>query len=375
MDDLNSQRWERVREALGGCDLATLVRDLCSEDDDVFGGAWTTLHMAVIGYDCEGPYVEEAAALVIPFIAALLSYEPIQWKHGLLSILAETDCDRFVEYKHLAERHASLRFSVPRPGADEDPVRVALRAGLDTYLVLLGDLDPQVRSGAACLLAILPEAADRSGALLISMVRADPEPDVRAAVADALGRLFGRDLAVRELLAERLRLDGDELVRLVCAQMLAEGAEGQAPVEALGILASALDDPDGLLSRYASDMPYGQRDALSYISHAISRLAPRDAAMAIPVLIASLARIELYWQGECIVQALLHAAFGDVASDEGSAIHARTDAQRRLLEAVVASEPLWSKVDERDMGDELERHGLPRTRAGLLGLLAAPPNV
>lgn len=369
-----SAAWARAQEALGGSNLGALLQDLRSEDEEVYGRAWTTLHMGVIGYDCNGPYVQDTAEQVIPFIAALLSYLPMPWKQGLLSILAETDCERFVEYKHLAVRHSPIKFSTQDVHGHEDPVHVAVLAGVEVYLALLNDPDPATRSGAAWLLSVLPEAAGLSRAPLIDMVRTDPDPDVRAAAMDALGRLFGQERAMRGFLIERLHRDEDDLVRLVCAQMLAESAESEAPAETVDILVSALGNPEGVLRRYAEDLPYGQRDALSFISHAVSQLAPQHARAAIPALIASLERVDRYsyWQGECVLQALLHAAFGPSETTPESASGYLTGEQTHVLAALAASDPLWSSVDERDIGDELARYRLPGARAALRERLAAP---
>jgi HEAT repeat protein len=125
------------------------------------------------------------------------------------------------------------------PFQEPDPFTAALVAGLDDSIVELKSEDPQARVGAAVMLGLAGEKAQKAVPDLLLLMK-DPVPRVRAFVALALGDIGPKLMPVRKALEAALLTDAEGEVRSSAAASLGKGASA----DSVGALVRALRDMD-----------------------------------------------------------------------------------------------------------------------------------
>ena len=125
------------------------------------------------------------------------------------------------------------------PIQQPDPFTAALVAGVDDSIVELKSADPQARVGAALMLGLAGDKAQKAVPDLLVLMK-DPVPRVRAFVALALGDIAPKLMPVREALEAALLTDAEGEVRSSAAASLGKGASA----DSVGALVRALRDVD-----------------------------------------------------------------------------------------------------------------------------------
>jgi hypothetical protein len=226
--------------------------------------------------------------------------------------------------------------------------------GLQVACDLLADEDPDVRTGAARVLACLPTMARESVPRLDGRARAEPSGWVRAAITFALGEL-GATAALRRILAE----DVFPAVRCMAACQLARVAPTEALIDVL------LPFVSGPIEHYEGVAGAGGKST-GDAAFSVSLLPPEICRKAIPAICDQLDQVRSF-DTMPLVSALLAAAF----SKRDERLTHLSDLQRHVLIRMVNTEELWS------IGNLLgvfEAYGLPHAReacAALLGVKVA----
>jgi len=128
-------------------------------------------------------------AAALPWLAQLATQEMVPERDHLIVLIADlvagdhaatvaTGLDRTLPYVAEATSHAPAR-----------ALRQGLLEHLPHLLPLLGDIDPTVRSAAALVATLLPEAEARAYAPVVAALDRETVPEVRASLLLALGRL------------------------------------------------------------------------------------------------------------------------------------------------------------------------------------------
>lgn len=242
LDDID---WGSLTHAYGpATDVPQMLRGLLTAEGEereyVWDDLWTTIwHQGT---------VYEATAYAVPFLVELLPHVPDPW--GILYFLSR-----------VAQGNSYLEVHGPMPGHDEERDGAEFREQLGkemswvraaheavyvhhhTYLDLLATGDPDTQITAANLLCRFPEYGDLLAPPIITRIRVEETPAVKAALLIALAYLNDAETA---LLAEHLATTQPLVVRLGAALGLAYVLEVAVPDEAVMVLVQALRDAQAL---------------------------------------------------------------------------------------------------------------------------------
>ncbi|MEZ4458324.1 MAG: hypothetical protein R3E66_01085 [bacterium] len=226
--------------------------------------------------------------------------------------------------------------------------RDRLVEGRPSFVRMLTHDDPAVRSSVLYVYACL------GGALPIEDVRdltTDASPMVRAS---AVLSLVDADDAVGRATAERAMMDISLAVRWAGAYLAAFLPNAGAPV--VTILLDALNDSEALLE-IMNGSPFVDDGVDSMSANALARIGPEIAPEAIDGMIG-----RLNWVGASealsLVSTLLYMVFGNKPAPP-----TLTDAQRKVLRAIAASDNAWTF--DGNMWGILNQWELPTKRADL----------
>jgi hypothetical protein len=304
--------WHSLRHCYGPADdVPNLLRLLLADDEQVRQDAWQELSNSLWH---QGD-VYQATSYAVPFLLRMLQAEDTPEKAGLLAFLQGIATGE----PYLTERHTWMEGVLVREGRDFQVeidladgyarrAHEAVAEGLDTYLELLGDPDPDTREWAFALLCILPEYADRTVPILLGRLEAEREPSLQARLVEHLGWNLGgllpagRQGPVTGLLEESVRSGATGRVRFAAAVALANALGDETPSAAVDVLEEAVGDPD---SEEWDEPHVGER---LVVDRACSALAQVDASRRIPALIRSLGRVRVPEHAHRVALLLLDSA-------------------------------------------------------------------
>ena len=188
--------WSAVTHAHGpATDVPALLRAAVSDDLDHRDFAWQLLFETV--WHCGTVY--PATAKVVPFLYRLLENDdvPDQWQAALLlasiadgdSYLAvhATDPQSVAIFEQIAaERGSTLAEDMARELTDVDAARQAVRTQLDLLYPYLRDPEPNIRASVAIAIGHYPDIVTRLLADLTAALRDEPDEEVQ----DVLRRII-----------------------------------------------------------------------------------------------------------------------------------------------------------------------------------------
>jgi HEAT repeat protein len=221
LDDLNEIDWESLGHAYGPAgDAPEALRALVSEDPERRAWAQDCLDGAILHQGT----IYSATPRVLPFLSRLAADPTVPERHEILQFLAA------------AARSAGYESDEDEEGEEDAYARqcaVELARAAPLCLELLADPDPEVRSAAGALAALLiplqrvhPEETegqfDRTEILtaLRARLQAEESRQARAGLLEALGTADPDAPELREELFANLAPDRDPLSRMTAALTL-----------------------------------------------------------------------------------------------------------------------------------------------------------
>jgi hypothetical protein len=219
-----------------------------AEDEDVRQDAYQELANKL----CHQGDVYQATGYAVPFLLRMVQAEDTSDKASLLALLQSIATG----LPYLTEGHTWMEAVLGKEGRSfqteielardyAQRAHDAVEEGLDIYLDLLDDRDPDTREWAFALLCVLPETVP----VLLARLRKEPEPDLKARLLGHLafglaGLLLGeREEPVAELL-EGLVCSGEtEMVRFAAAVALTHILGAETPSIAVDVLEGAVAHP------------------------------------------------------------------------------------------------------------------------------------
>lgn len=380
LEGLDTIDWTEVHQAFGdGTHLPAAIRDLTSPEPEVREAAVERIDNYVV---VQGA-LSEAAAVIVPFLTEIVAEAGAHGKSETLDLLFQiargylrvsADSDG----AWAARVGVDLAEEARLAEAEYRDTRLALTKGIGVYCNALAEADPDVRLGAAYLLAQLPEAVDVAEEPMLAACDRELDPDRRAVLIQCFGELFDGRRVGAERLARRMSHPLNELDRTAAAAALGLVMRDEAPQEAVEALVHAMGAswpprPPGPTAALNVSFPLPALRALGI---------PRGIDALVRCLDRSRNRCEAHW----ITEALLALSFGEggyrIHSDQlrspkprieyrktagdAARIEPLSDLQRRALTAVLQCDKLW-EIDS----NLLEMFGLPADRAELRRRLAA----
>ncbi|MBK7543013.1 MAG: HEAT repeat domain-containing protein [Candidatus Competibacteraceae bacterium] len=195
LEDLDGVDWASLEHAYGeAADVPDLLRALLSTDSEVreeavyelFGNIW---HQGT---------VYPASAAAVPFLYELLTAPDVRDKSNIAHLLAcIADGVGYLEVhavdergeadwrKILAESGKTLEREMEQERAEIDAVHRAASAGLRHLLPYLNDSEPEIRQAVAAALGNYPEHADWALPALEAAFRMEMDEDVREALSES----------------------------------------------------------------------------------------------------------------------------------------------------------------------------------------------
>jgi hypothetical protein len=234
LESLDKVDWQHLRGMKGpATDVPRLIRDLASGDvltamkasDDLWG---IILHQG---------NVYEATSYVIPYLIELLSSDVVLDRSDILY--------SFYTICWVHQEEDDLNDATRKTLA-------AIQKGVETYIALLSGPDRELRATAAFVLPLLAQNNSRSASAILSRLKVETEPEVKAALAWSLGTLIAdgstlpvgdRDEAVA-LLGNLIGPTETRQVRFSAAHSLLRGKKAETPSGAVAVLLDGIAHPD-----------------------------------------------------------------------------------------------------------------------------------
>jgi hypothetical protein len=399
-DKLRKMDWSSLEIASGPADsVPVMIEDLTSNDPDVVEEAMLGLSSSI----WEHGIVFDATIAAIPFLIALLESGEASDPAGVIDLLSQIAESRDLEEVMLPPAH-EYQF-MPDQGEvytkDEQEMQWSQEAyaeigkGIPTFLGLLEDDDPYVRSSTAALLEMYPASASQIAPALRDAI--DREDDI-ATASDLM-------LSLRDLLRSAVMVDteraqyvdyfrqmyADETepsLRLAAAIAAMRLKSPDAPVDAdmLAAITDAVTDPTPYADYSEDTLENPVQEALALLLDAPEPLrseslikatrASKDPAnarsMALALLVTAFGREPLEQQtierpdGSRILNpAILTGQAG--AEAQIPLRTSLTPEQRQIVEALLDSDAFWVAP-----GSLLYIYGLPMQRNALLEYLDDP---
>jgi len=293
---LEALDWHSLQHCYGPADdVPDLLRLLLAEDEDVRQDAYQELANLL----CHQGDVYQATGYAVPFLLRMLQAEDRPGKADLLAFLQSIATGPpYLTERHtwmeavLAEEGRSFQAEIERARGYSRLAHDAVDEGLDIYLDLLDDQDPDTREWAFALLCVLPERAGRTVPLLLARLRKEPEPDLKARLIEHLGLgLAGllllpgeREEPVAELLEGLVRSGERGMVRFAAAAALTHILGVETPSTAVDVLEEAIAHPGDLYPDAGLERNEPAVDETLVVEEACAALSRIDPARRIAAL-------------------------------------------------------------------------------------------
>jgi tetratricopeptide (TPR) repeat protein len=384
LDDVD---WQALHHAYGpATDVPALLRALLSGDAAERERTWERLYSTIWHQGT----VYAASAAAVPFLIRMVEFTGTPGRADILELLAFLAQGSGYLAVHAREEDGAINWReiLAEEGKELDAERrheadwvrathEAVGAGVPLYLRLLTDADARLRSAAVATLACFPEHAQEIGPHLRRALDDEPDDALRVALAYALSAVLDAGPNARATLRALLESDPNPAVRFLAAAGLAQRAGAETPDVAVSALVAGAPEVDDVLAQHIPDWP----GALALATGALSRL---DPPRRLDALLRALTTVDAEEATEEIAGVLLDLVFNDgVVQDKATAwsrdasgrthIHywrprpqpardptSLTHAQRSVLAALIAHDPLWAHDS-----DLLALYGLPHERAPL----------
>ncbi len=237
LEGLDKVDWSRLSHAYGEAgNVPDLIRAVLSDDPELRDRALQELFSTIWHQGT----VYSATAHAVPFLVELLAAPGVAEKESIFSLLS---C--IAEGHSYTDVHAALFDPMGAASPEEQrerasalsqelewvqAARQAVEAGVETYLDLLADEDPEVQISAISMLSLCQSRAAWVIPELVARIPAQADPKRRAALILAVGDLAGAAVEPGRwipLFAERMRPEEDPVVRLAAAVCLARSSPGE----------------------------------------------------------------------------------------------------------------------------------------------------
>jgi hypothetical protein len=241
LEGLEKVDWNKLGGVSATDDVPRLIRNLTSDVPQVWTDAIDNLGEII----CHQGTVSEATSHVIPFLIELLSSDIVLSKPDILLTLY-TICWVHVEARYDFDRKVGpYRTYIQNTLA-------AIRDESAVYIALLNEPDRWLRATAAFTLPLLVHNSSRSLTAILSRLKVETDPEVKAALAWGLGDVIADDsIAIIDEKAEALALlrrlvevGESHQVRFSAAHSLFKGEKANVPPEAVTILLDGIARPD-----------------------------------------------------------------------------------------------------------------------------------
>ena len=367
--------WHELKHAYGPADdVPGQIRALASDKERVREKALHELWGNIIHQGT----VYEATSYAVPFLIELLDTPGIEAKPDLLCLVAALAFGTSYHDVHqpLFEDMGVLREEMKQPGwqlrmQEElgwvEAARLAVIAGVPTYLKLLDDADPAIRLSAAYTLAVAPDRAAEIVPVLRRRLDNETDDRVRTSVILSLGCLGGSDLMT--IYSEWLDEAGSPAVRVAAALSMARVAGERMPQAAIEVLIDALVEPGSVDDIY-SQLPWSDGESVvADVSHALSRLGPAAAESFVPRILDALDALPPHDTGSITMVETVLALTLAPHQGQGSAADL-SHWQRHILTRLVHSERAW---DWGNVHVVFREFGLPGNQEELAAFLGLAP--
>jgi hypothetical protein len=365
LEGLDEVPWDKLTHAYGAAsDVPHLLRDLASDDEEAREGAVWHLY----GNIWHQGTVYEATASAVPFLLELAAAPEVKQRELILDYL----CTLAFGTSYLDVHQHGFLMEEERASPDFDErlqqelswvrnAHEAVRAGAPVFVRLLDDPEPEVRAGAARALGLFSEDAGRNGARLVAHVeKGEPDDMVHAACVFAAGMLAERSETARAWLHSAFETDGRPAARLCAAIGLARALRAETPVEVVMTIIRALRSP-GADGEIFARFPWEGADLETNCSHGLA-LAGEAAHAASPVLAVAMERISTLDSYQ-LAQMMLYVAFGDGRVPMGEPFVNLSETQQAAVRAIATSKTYWRGFTKKsiivDALEPLRRFGLP----------------
>jgi hypothetical protein len=360
LQGLDEVPWADLEHAYGSAaDVPNLLRKLLDPDPKTRAATLHTLYGNVFHQGTRYP----ATPYVVPFLIEMCATPTVPGRGDLLNYWGSLITGYFsVQERPLWGDGERIHWYDKVQDADkDDPYAEALHAvyreSLKGY-ALLGDLladeDATVRSGAACVLACLPTAADDSAPRLETRLYVEESGWVRAAIAFALGEL-GASIPLRRMVAA----DPFAAARCMAACELARIQPTEDLIEPLvQFVSEPIEGYEGV--------PGAGGKSTGDAAFSVSNLPAEIQLKAVPAICDRLDKARSF-DTIPLVHALLSAAF----PPRKEPLTEPTDFQKSVLSRMVNTEELWSISN---LSRDFRSRGLSQDRgkcASLVGVNVA----
>ncbi len=363
LEGLEDVTWAKLRHALGPADdVPDLIRDLASEDRERRANAQYELYGTLWSHGT----TYEATPPAIPFLIELLQaaeHLDRPWLLIYLSALANGASHHEMHQHHgiYEEERNTPEFAakIRQEQGWVDGAREAVRQGLPTYQKLLESDDATTRAAAAFLLGGLRHDAPTTIPSLAARLSQEPEPVVRASIAEALGSL-GDEPLTRVRLHKLVENDDSPYVRWASARSLAFLAGSDADEEVVEALLYATKDPSAIEPLHA-ESPWSEENTPAATARALLAVGPAKAGHGVGPLAQMLPGSDPS-SALAIAETMLGLAFGETTTVRAE--FAELDpAQQQVVRTLAHSDSAW--MMGANMSALLDRHHLPRSSESL----------
>jgi len=290
--------------------------------------------------------VNQCTASAVQFLIERLQSDSIHDKAELLLLLAYVA--RGNSYANM-EQYA-CHDSGERDGTEQEDLSSqelewrqnahnAIAAGIPTYLDLLEDEEPIVRTSAAYILACFNAHSCHILPRLLSCIKREKDELAKSSMLLCLGALGELSKCRPLLLAEIAQEQSRSLVKLAAAMALAWLAKDNTPAEAIRVLVDTILEPE-LTEDLYNELPWADADIVGDSSHILYTLGPGRSGIAIPMLIDALQTTNPD-SSLRVVDALLHLAFNGKPINTDLATQILTEEQRLVLTTIANSNCAW----------------------------------
>jgi hypothetical protein len=256
LSGLEALDWHSLQHGYGPADdVPNLLRMLLAGDQEVRQDAYQDLCNKL----CHQGDIYQATGYAVPFLLRMVQAQDVPDKAGLLALLHGIATG----LPYLTKGHTWMEAALPEKGRSfQTEVELArgyaqhahdaVAEGMDIYLDLLNNWNPDTREWAFALLCVLPGRTGRTVPILLSHLRKEPEPDLKARLIEHIGFGLGgllpeeREEPVDELLEGLVRSGETALVRFAAAAALAHLLGAGTPPIAVDVLKGAIACPASL---------------------------------------------------------------------------------------------------------------------------------
>lgn len=351
LNDLDTINWRQLTHAYGPADdIPELIKDLASPSRDIWEKALEKLR----GTIWHQGTVYEATAYAIPFLLELLANNAVQCRDEILLDLA-----------YLAR--GGLKDYTPEAYDWVNNAHKAVAQGLNVYLNLLEDTDPNVRKYVPFVLSSLEELAFSIIPVLDRYLLKENDPQAKANLVLYLASQPGYHSGDDQWLKNLVNAEAEHpFVKTIAAMCHIKQAKAQTPPESIQVLLDTLLQPEMVKELYRT-LPWTHGNIIGDIAKDLLLLHFNAAQQVIPILLQVLKNADqiarskmtysMYSAGNNIVHALLYFAFEGKPLPKNAVPFLLSSTQREVLTVLLENDAVW--VGTEKTAELFDAFGLP----------------